>query len=481
MEEKIRVVTGSVALTGGSLASAIAMFLVSILLARNLDKDLFGVFMFIMSIAAMSYLFTDFGIDSLANYFVQRYKDRRIEVAKYMVYLGSRIKIILILLTLLGLVVLGFAIERTYLYAAIFFVLFAPSSYIGSFLQSFQHFRLLGSLQILESVIRLGLVYVVLYYVSASRLDLLVLVYALPLLVCMIFATKDVMRSFPKDKEATRINFEDLKQEAKHYWVWFIAASIISPIVANVMQVMMGLLDKMGALAEFSIGRTLSNMIPILATSFSDSMTPSFIKKDDAQSVAFSLTDSIRYMLLVSVFLMFFVHFTAEIITVTFYSVKFIGSTIIFKILAYGILVQMIFIGLTPATTSVGRPDLRVKVSVLGAAIIVGAGVLLIPKYGAFGAAISFSCGLIASTVIYVIITFRLLKYRFPLVTLTKCLFAGMLAFIPLQMISLPYLYRMVLNLFAGGALYILILYLLKELKEEDFELLKGTLLSFRR
>ncbi|MDI6903826.1 MAG: polysaccharide biosynthesis C-terminal domain-containing protein, partial [Methanocellales archaeon] len=175
---------------------------------------------------------------------------------------------------------------------------------------------------------------------------------------------------------------------------------------------------------------------------------------------------------------MFFIHYTAEIITVTFYSGKYIGAAIIFEILAYGILFNMVFLGLTPATTSAGRPDLRVKITIISTAIIVGGGSLLVPGYGALGAAISFSFGLIASTVVYAIITFRYLKYKFPWETLTKCLFAGMLALIPLQMTSFlfPYMYRMFLNFFVGGALYTLILYLLRELKEKDIELLKSAI-----
>ncbi|MDI6903837.1 MAG: polysaccharide biosynthesis C-terminal domain-containing protein, partial [Methanocellales archaeon] len=172
---------------------------------------------------------------------------------------------------------------------------------------------------------------------------------------------------------------------------------------------------------------------------------------------------------------MFFIHYTAEIITVTFYSGKYIGSAIIFEILAYGILFNMVFLGLTPATTSAGRPDLRVKLAIINTIIIVGLGLLLVPEYGALGAAVSFSSGLIVGTIVYAVITFRYLKYRFPWETLTKCLFAGILALVPLQMISFlfPYIYRMFLNFFVGGALYVLILYLLRELKEKDIELLK--------
>ncbi|MDI6903795.1 MAG: polysaccharide biosynthesis C-terminal domain-containing protein, partial [Methanocellales archaeon] len=220
----------------------------------------------------------------------------------------------------------------------------------------------------------------------------------------------------------------------------------------------------------------------ILVTSFRGSITPSFIKKEDRESIAFSLTDSIRYMVLISVFLGFFVHFTAEIITVTFYSGKYIGAAIIFEILAYGVLFNMVFLGLTPATTSAGRPDLRVKIAVINTIIIIGLGLLLVPKYGALGAATSFSTGVIVATVVYAFITFRCLKYKFPWLTLTKCLFAGILALVPLQMISFlfPYMYRMFLNFFVGGALYTLILYLLRELKQEDFELLKSVFLSLR-
>ncbi len=99
MEEKIKVVTGSIALTGGAYISAAAMFAVSVLMARYMDKDSFGLYLFVLSAASLLSIFTDMGIDGVSSYFIMRYKDSQTNLIRYVVYTSAKLKVALISIT----------------------------------------------------------------------------------------------------------------------------------------------------------------------------------------------------------------------------------------------------------------------------------------------------------------------------------------------------------------------------------------------
>lgn len=472
MQEKTTAITGSLALSGGAYISGAAMFAVSILFARFLEKDTFGMYLFVISLAAMVYLFTDFGIDALSYYFVARNKSKRMDLTKSVIYLSVKIKLILTSLVLFSLIVLGIADYR-YWYVAAFFIVFVPNQYTRMFLESFQHFRLIGQLQIMESIFKLVLIYVVLEYITTTQLSIILIAIMLPMSISAFFAARDILISLPK---TPLVGLHDLKDEAYHYGKWFTLGSILTPVISNVMQVTLGLLSDFTVLAGFGVGKTLSNMVLIFGTSFKSAIIPSFLKKTDVHSIGFSLTDSIRYTLIISVFLAFLIHFIALPLVTLFYTSGYSNSAIIFEILSYGILFSIIFIGVIPAATSIGKPDLSIKINVINVIVISMSAFLLIPKYGAVGAALSSASGDIISMGLFAIVLSKYLSYRFPWKTLIKCVFAGAFAILPLQLLSLPPIPAIVGYGGIGLIIYITILYIIREIKKEDVELFQSSM-----
>lgn len=469
MSEKTKVITGSIALTAGSYISAATAFLVSVLLARFLDKELFGVYIFAISIASICYVFTDFGIDGVTNYFVQRYKDRKPEISSYAVFFGLRIKLILFALVLIFLIFAGLH-DYKYLYASIFFAFFTPNQYFRRFLDSFQHFRLSGTLYALESIMRLTFLFFVLNF--TSNLSIVVLASSIPMLICSVFALKDILSSVTLKS----IGFDEIKNEALFYWKWMAAISFMPPISSNLIQVILGVLNKFGMLAIFAVGFSLSNLIRIASTTFKTAMSPSFIKKTDEREVSYALTDSIRYLLLFTVFSLALIHFISEPLVIIFYTERYADSAIIFEILAFGIAFATIFAGLRPAATSIREPKLVAFSDFISLALIAALAYALIPSFNAVGAALALSFGLIAGNSYLAFVLHLKLKYRFPWKSLLRALIASLISLLPLQFIKVGMLGSLILNACLGIILYILLLYALKEIKEEDIRLLKESL-----
>lgn len=472
MKEKTTAITGSIALSGGAYISAVVMFAVSILFARFLDKDTFGLYTFVISLAAMLYLFTDFGLDWLSYYFIARYKDTRMDIVKSVIYLSVKVKLILTSLMCFILIAIGF-IDYRYWYVAVFFIIFVLNQFIRSFLEAFQYFRLSGQLQIIESIFKIILIYVVLNYITTTQLSIILIATMLPMFISSILAARNILAALPKKPF---VNLYDLKHEAYHYGKWFVIGSILLPIISNVIQVVLGMLNELAALAIFGIGKTLSNMVLILGSSFKSALISSFLKKSDRLSIGYALTDSIRYLLIISVFIAFSIHFISSPLITLFYTAKYAESAIIFEILSYGILFSTVFVGLSPAAGAFGRPDMNVKVYVINAVVLLSFATLLIPKYGALGAAIALTIGLIVSTMVFALVAHKLLQYSFPRKTLINCIIASSFAIIPLQIIEFAPVYRIIVDVSIGSIVYLLILYAIREIKQEDIALMQESI-----
>ncbi len=477
MEEKIKVVTGSIALTGGAYISAAAMFAVSVLMARYMDKDSFGLYLFVLSAASLLSIFTDMGIDGVSSYFIMRYKDSQTNLIRYVVYTSAKLKVALISITFFILVLLGFTDYR-YWYVAVFFIILVPNSFALLITQSFQHFRFYGQVQIIESILKLFLIYFVLTYITTWRLSIIILAIILPMILSIFLAIRDTIRILPK--ENINLNFKELKKEARDYWTWFAALSVMTPVIGNVMQISLGLLKELDAVAVFGVGKTLSGIALIFVSSFKTSITPSFIKKTDKKSVAFALTDSIRYMLMIAIFMAFFIHFTSTPLVTLFYTQKYSESTIIFEILSYGTLFTLVFAGVTPAITSIGKQDIRVKLTVLYTILLIILSFLVVPKYGALGAAVVFSTSTVIINGSYAILAKKYLNFKFPVTTLFKCIIAAGLVLVPMQFVELSPLIKIIITFLIGFILYLTLLFLFNEIKTQDIKLLKESVRKIR-
>lgn len=470
-QEKRIVVTGSFALTVGAYVSAAVTFIISVLLARYLTKELYGIYIFILSFASMCYLFTDFGIDGVTTYFVQRYKDRKIEIARYAVFSGLKIKILLSCLVLAVMVFLGFNDSR-YWFTAVFFTLLVPSYYIRMFLTSFQHFRLSGLITIIESLLKLVFVYVVLTFITTTNLSAIIVAVALPMFISIIFGVRNIFKTVSIKNSTLRFN--EIKGEAIFYWKWMFLLALILPINGNILQVILGMLDQMRMLAILGVGMTLSNSIRIIVTSVKSTIFPSFIKKTDKKDVSYALVDSIRYMFLIALFIGFLVHFVSEQMVITFYTPKYADASIIFEVLTYGIVFSLVFTGLRPTAISIRRPEFLVASDLINLVTMISLAYLIIPVYGALGAAIAITAGLVTGTCLLLITIYQETRFKFPVKTFLRCTIASILALFPLQIIKTGMLQSLVINVFVGGSIYLYLLYIMKEISQEDIELLKN-------
>ncbi len=135
-----------------------------------------------------------------------------------------------------------------------------------------------------------------------------------------------------------------------------------------------------------------------------------------------------------------------------------------------------------PAALTLGRPDIRVKAGVLAAAVALLGGWMLIPQYGSLGASVSAGLAYVAKSALFAWLVHRLLKFSFPGWSLLRGCGAALAAFLPLQWVALPPIPYIFLQFFCFVGLYLLFLWVMRELKPRDWEVIVTSVKAlFRR
>lgn len=476
MEEKIRAASGSLFLVLSGFGSALLSFVTLVLLTRSLPKEAFGIWTFILSAAAFLYLFTDLGLDSLVNYFLQRYREKDLGRARVAYRVGSQVKFLLGALSVGGTLLLGALLNPSFFWVALLLACLTPYTYLSSILQSLQAFRFYAGLLILESLLRLGLVVL---FVGFPRHDLgtLTLFYGLPYL---LFSLGALARSrLPRGEPGAA--FPEVRQEARDYWKWFCLQGVFQPVITQSQQLILGFLRRLSELADYGVATSLSSGLVLVSTSIRNSLGPSFLKKYDSDNLRGSLTEATRYSLLISAFFLAFIHFNATLLVLRFFSDRYLGAPLNLEIVSFGLLVTLVLAGMTPTALTLGRPDIRVKVMGVASLVTLASGGLLIPPYGSLGASLSFALGLIVANLFNAWSVHRLLKYQFPWGSLLRSGAAALGAFLPLQLVDLPPIPLLLLQFFGGAGLYLLLLRLTGELGDDDLGVVRETLRALVR
>lgn len=474
MEERVRAASGSLLVVLSGLGTGVVSFLVLIFLTRHLPKTEFGIWTFVVSTAPFLYMFADLGVDSLVGYFLQRYRENDPARAWAAYRFGSRAKIFLLVVSVSGTLVLGFAVSPVFFWVALLMACLTPQTYLSMVLQSLQAFRFYAGLVVLESLLRLGLVGLFVG-LQSQELGLLAMLYGAPYLLTSVLA-------LPRARApGRRAPFSEIREEAWRYGRWLFLSSMFVSFASYGQQLLLGYFRLFVDLADFGVAVSLSSVVVLLATSLPIGLSPSFLKKTDPENLRQSLNETTRYATLVSVFFFAFIYFNASVLVLRFFSASYAGASLNLVILSFSMLITTAITGMAPTALTLGRPDIRVKAVALGASVSLLGGWMLIPLHGALGASVSAGLGSVAKSILVAWLVYRLLKFSFPGWSLLRASGAALAAFLPLQWVVLPPIPHIFFQFFGGAGLYLLFLWMMRELKSRDWDVIVASLKAIIR
>jgi stage V sporulation protein B len=186
------------------------------------------------------------------------------------------------------------------------------------------------------------------------------------------------------------------------------------------------------------------------------------------------INDALRYALMLFIPLTFIISGTAESLVQLLYSGKFLLAGKPLSILIFGFLFVSVFSILSAVITAIGRPRLSLTFVLLIVPINLVLNFILIPRYQIVGAALATSISFLAGLILaawFILREYNTLVYPYSLLRISVAsLIVYVLSIIsPASGIALLSRY---LYLFT---VYFVLLFLLKELNNNDFKLIKNS------
>lgn len=360
---------------------------------------------------------------------------------------------------------------------------FAAASFYFSYYTGLHRFNLQATLKILRSIFRITFVVGLAYFwkVEGSIVGYIVApgsVFLVAYLIDKFYIGKKLEASIEASTPKETVPSFDWRKLTNYAWqviIFFLAYELLISIDLYLVK---GILrdDNLTGIynAALTVGR-IPYYIFYAMTIFLLPMISKSTSQNNREETSKILGQSLRIMLLLLVPMIILMSVFAKPILIDFYGAKYQLGALPMSILEYGVGFLTIFYVMSFAMNGAGKTKLVMNISIAGFIINAILNYILIKKYSITGSAIATS---ITSFIIMAWMLYYLWRdfgvlIRFK--TLLKTIFSAVLMFIaslffPKGEISFVF-WSIILF-----ALYLLILYLVKEIKKEDLAILKSVI-----
>jgi stage V sporulation protein B len=221
---------------------------------------------------------------------------------------------------------------------------------------------------------------------------------------------------------------------------------------------------------------TIAQSLYFLITAFNTSLLPSMslsYKNNDLALTRKYIHQSIRYLFLIYVPIVAIVSATSQELTVFLYGDNFQSAGLPLSILIFGVAFFSLSLVLSTIIVAIGRPWISTSFFTLAVFLSLISNLFLIKAYGLVGAAVATSLACFLSFVLNGLYVFQRFKIFIRLLSLCRILAAGSFIYmiakiIPITSVTLPLCYVLLIILYA------IIIFILHELQNEDYKVIRG-------
>lgn len=454
--------------------SMLSTLVLSIILARYLGENDYGIFVYSFALASLVFILADFGLGFLLVVEVSRDKESSSQYVVNTMFLrillgGVSIAIVAAVIVARGLSPLaGFAI-----------IIVAASTFFNSLLAVFtasfnaferMHYTLFTSLGERAFTVTVTIALVLMGF----GLEYVVIVVLIGSIVNFLLAYGVYSKLISRITE--RISIRAATSQLKRAIPFGIAGMLLSTIYA-VNTVLVGTLGGNEAAAFYGVGYNLAVTLMSLPGVFMSAMLPvaSQLYRSSMPMLSLLQQKTMKFLFALGLPLAIGVFFLGEEIILLLYGVNYAPAIGVFQILAVTIVIVFFNSGTGNVLASADLMRLNTVSSVIGTAINLALCALLIPPYGQYGAAVAFvSAFLIMAVTGQYFLRARVLKVDYKDIMI-KPILAGV-------GMSIAMLLTIEISVFLaadlGVVVYFAIFFALRTLGREDWEIIRNI---FRR
>ena len=458
-------------LSGGEIISKILQFILMVYAARLLDQASFGKFSFALSLSFIAIITADLGINQLLIREIARDKNN---ANKYFIN-AFVVKLIFALITYIFIILLlnGLNYPKDTRYVVYLIWIFTIiSTFTDLFYSIFRAFERMFYDSLIKTLRMLILTSIGLYvlfkgYGVLTFSFVFIVVEALMVSVACIIAQK----SFIKVKLDLSFKFmKDIVKTAFPLGIAFFFSSIYFYIDSIMLSKMKGDVQ----VAIYSVAYNLALAILFIPAVYTNAIYPVMSRyyKTSKEDLIYLYKKSFKYLYILGLPISAGLYILASRIIVFFYGKEYVGSVIALQIISWFLFIKFLNYLMAYALSSVDRQNSRMIGQGLTAVFNVVLNLILIPKLGYIGAAVStFFTEIFLFLLYYWYVSKSLHSFNFfPILIKPLIATAAMVTFIIFASL------RLFLIIPLSGAVYFAILLLLKTFERDDFEILKKML-----
>lgn len=390
---KSKIAKDSAIVLAGNMLSAGLGFIATILITRTLDPAQFGLFSVALAVMGIASQFSDFGVSTGMVRFASLYLKNDNQKANLIFKVSLKLKLIITTLVFLigffaseSLAVNVFGnLQLIFLLKLAFIGAFGASlaAYIGATLQARQSFKKFTLINLIAPVGKIALIGLLFLTYKLNLLSALTTVIILPFIAFLIGSL-----IIPKDFLKVKGDENEALHDLFHFSKWILVLIFCVMIFQRLDVLMLGYFKVAEEVGYYSAAFGLTSALTILTGSFTVVLLPEISKLTEKDEIKRYIRKVLKVTTILAMLLLPLI-FIAKPFILTIYGVEYLGSVIIFKLLCLNTMFILIAHPITLVIYSINKPEISAYVSILQLLANFLGNFLLIPSYGAIGAAIT--------------------------------------------------------------------------------------------
>ncbi len=405
-----KVTTNTFILSGGRFVASALGLLIGLLVARKLGAADFGVFSIAMAVFEIAVVFTEIGIGISLVRFVPMYSIKDKGLADYYLKVGFWCLLgSAFLVAGLGLILSPTIAVQIYhkpqlvnpirlaFIAVIGGILW---SYLLSSLHAREFFSRYSAFSVIVGVIKLGVIGILVYLAAMTVNNVLIAYILIPVvgfILGIIFTPTPLFKAKGKFKQTARSLFNFSK------WIFLIDFFLM--LSGRIDLLILGYFVKDEVLGHYSMAYMIISVFTILTSSFVNVLLPYVCKFDNMTQIREYVRKIPKVTFTCALFLLPVIFLIGPIIHLVV-GAEYTPSILIFQVMFFGFLVTFIVDPIYLVAYAVNKPRILSLLCIISLGLSAGTNLLLIPRYGALGAAAAsvttnFLVGIIGVSLIY--------------------------------------------------------------------------------
>ncbi len=378
-------------LSFGRLTAAALGFVTSIIVARLLKPAEFGLLSVVLAIFAIAVVIAGMGLGTSLIRFVPLYSLKEPEKANYYLKVGfGLLSSFVLVIALIGMLSSGFIAQRIYykpqmtrliqlgFIAVISGILW---NYLLVNLHSREMFRAYAGFSISVSLLKLagiGLLFWTALFSVKHVLLVYIIVPAIGFAAGMLFV--------PSKFLGVKGNFREAVSELLHFAKWIFVIDVSIMIFSRIDILILGRYAEEQVVGFYSAAYNIVYPMTIITSSFVSVLLPQVAKFKTTQEIRQYIRKIPKITVLGALLLLPIFLFIKPLVNLLL-GMEYLPAADLFRILFWGILFNFLIEPLYLISYSVNRPQILSMVCIIKVGLSLTANILLIPRYGAEGAA----------------------------------------------------------------------------------------------